>query len=287
MTEWREWPSWRRLAAIARAPITGAAAAGSLAATNLADLVESIGKYAPEAYPKAVQEISLELVERQPAIAPLVTIVNTVFLHVSDPPEALAADLRATAERMATSATVLARVGAALVPAGSSVLTAGGSGSVRDLLMLAAGSRTFSVACAETMPYGEGIELAADLAAAGLRVEVVPDDQVPDAVPGIDLVVVGAAALGPAAAMNAVGTALIAERARVFAVPVYLVASIDKVLPAPLFDRAVTAGAAAGQFEPVPLDLVTAVVTELGILEPLGAGKLAAERTVARELTVR
>jgi translation initiation factor 2B subunit (eIF-2B alpha/beta/delta family) len=284
MTEWREWPSWRRLSAIARAPITGAAAAGSLAATNLADLVDAIGKYAPEAYPKGVKEISLELIERQPAIAPLVTIVNTVFLHLSDPPEALAAELRATAERMATSASVLSRVGAALVPAGSSVLTAGGSGSVRDLLTLAADSRSFSVACAETMPYGEGIELAADLAAAGLRVEVVQDDQVADTVPGIDLVIVGAAAVGPDAAMNVVGTARIAQRARFFAVPVYLVASVDKTLPAPLFERAVAAGAAAGQFEPVPLELVSAVVTELGILEPLGAGKLAAERTVAPAL---
>jgi translation initiation factor 2B subunit (eIF-2B alpha/beta/delta family) len=284
MTEWREWPSWRRLAAIARAPITGAAAAGSLAATNLADLVESIGKYAPEAYPRAVKEISLELIDRQPAIAPLVTIVNAVFLHDSDPPEALAAELRRTADRMAASASVLSRVGAALVPAGASVLTAGGSGSVRDLLMLAGDSRSFSVACAETMPYGEGIELAADLAAAGLRVEVLPDEQVADAVPGIDLVIVGAAAVGPDAAMNAVGTARIAERARYFSVPVYLVASIDKALPAPLFERAVAAGSAAGQFEPVPLASVSAVVTELGILEPLGAGKLASERSVARAL---
>jgi translation initiation factor 2B subunit (eIF-2B alpha/beta/delta family) len=284
VTEWREWPSWRRLSAIARAPITGAAAAGSLAATNLADLVDSIGKYAPEAYPKAVTEIALELVDRQPAIAPLVTIVNTVFLHLSDPPEMLAEHLRATADRMATSASVLSRVGAALVPAGTSVLTAGGSGSVRDLLMLAADSRPFSVACAETMPYGEGIELAADLAAAGLRVEVIPDDQVADTVPGIDLVIVGAAAVGPDAAMNAAGTSGIAQRARYFSVPVYLVASIDKVLPAPLFERAVAAGTAAGQFEPVPLALVTAVVTELGILEPLGAGKLATERIVAPAL---
>ncbi len=284
MTEWREWPSWRRLAAIARAPITGAAAAGSLAATNLADLVDSIGKYAPEAYPRAVKEVSLELLERQPAIAPLVTIVNTVFLNLADPPELLAAELRATAERMARSASVLSKVGAALVPAGSTVLTAGGSGSVRDLLILAGDSRSFSVACAETMPYGEGIELAADLAAAGLRVEVIPDDQVADAVPGIDLVIFGAAAVGPDAAMNAVGTAAIAERARFFSVPVYLVASIDKALPAPLFERAVAAGTAAGQFEPVPLRSVSAVVTELGILEPLGAGKLAAERTVAKAL---
>jgi len=182
---------------------------------------------------------------------------------------------------------VLSRVGAALVTGGSSVLTVGGSGSVRDLLILAGDSRSFSVVCAATMPFGEGLELAADLAAAGLMVEVIPDDQVIDTVPGVDLVVVGAAALGPHAAMNAVGTLEIAERASVFGVPVYLVASIEKALPEALFRRAVEAGAAAGQFEPIPLALATAVVTEMGILESRAAGQLAAERRVAPALLRR
>jgi translation initiation factor 2B subunit (eIF-2B alpha/beta/delta family) len=264
--------------------VTGAAAAGSLVAESLADLIESIGKYAPEAYPDAVTEIARTLVERQPAIAPIVTIVNTVFLNLDSDADVLATEVRAAGERMATSASVLSRVGAALVPEGSTVLTVGGSGSVRDLLILAGDSRAFSVACAATMPFGEGLELAADLAAAGLMVEVIPDDQVLDTVPGVDLVVVGAAALGPFASMNAVGTLRIAERASVFGIPVYTVASVEKALPAELFERAVEAGTALGQFEPIPLALSTVVVTEFGNLEPRAAGKLAAERRVAPSL---
>lgn len=284
MTEWRAWPSYRRLSAIARAPVTGAAAAGNLVAESLADLVESIGKYAPEAYPEAVTEIARSLLERQAAIAPIVAIVNTVFLNLDGEAEELAAQVRAAGERMAASASVLSRVGAALVPEGVTVLTVGGSGSVRDLLILAGDSRRFSVACTATMPFGEGLELAADLAAAGLMVEVVPDDQVLDTVPGVDLVVVGAAALGPFASMNAIGTLRIAERAAVIGVPVYTVASVEKALPAVLFERAVAAGAALGQFEPIPLALSTLVVTEMGNLEPRAAGKLAAERRVAPAL---
>jgi translation initiation factor 2B subunit (eIF-2B alpha/beta/delta family) len=255
-----------------------------LVAESLADLIESIGKFASEAFPGAISEIARELLERQAAIAPIVTIVNTVFLHERSDPEELAAEVRAVGERMAMSASVLSRVGAALVTEGSSVLTVGGSGSVRDLLTLAGDTRSFSVVCAATMPFGEGLELAADLAAAGLVVEVIPDDQVLDAVPGVDLAVVGAAALGPYASMNAVGTLRIAERAAMFGVPVYTVASIEKALPAALFQRAVAAGSEAGQFEPIPLALSTAVVTEMGILEPRAAGRLAEERSVAPAL---
>ena len=41
VTEWVQWPSWRRLVAIARAPVArSAAATGGLAASSLAELVE-------------------------------------------------------------------------------------------------------------------------------------------------------------------------------------------------------------------------------------------------------
>ena len=43
MVEWRDWPSWRRLNAIARLPVSGAAAAGGLAAGSMAEFIETLG----------------------------------------------------------------------------------------------------------------------------------------------------------------------------------------------------------------------------------------------------
>ncbi len=288
MTEWRQWPSWRRLAAIARAPISGpAAAAGSLAAGSLADLIESLEEYAPSAYPVAVREIADLLLEQQPSLAPLVGLVNAVYLGLDQKPAELAGALRDMERRMAESAGVLSAVGAPLVEEGSVVLTHGASGSVQDMLVEAARERRFFVACAATMPLGEGIELAADLAAAGLAVEVVPDDQVEETVAGVDQVLVGANAFGPEHVMNTMGSAAVAREAASLRVPFNVIASLEKALPAPLFERAVRAGVAAGRFEPISLDQVTAVITEMGALDPGEAGRLAARREVSPDLLRR
>jgi len=285
MTEWTQWPSWRRLIAIARAPVgRSAAATGALAAGSLAELVESLEEYAPEAYPGAVRAVADELMDRCAAVAPLVSLVNMVYLALEDGPEALATQLRLVERRMAASSGILARVGAPLIEEGGIVLTHGGSGSVQALLVHTAESRRFFVSCVATLPEGEGIELAADLAAAGLAVEVTPDDQVFEILPDIDLVVVGADALGPRRLMSSAGTAALAAEARPLGVPFYVLASVDKVLPAPLFERAVVAGRLDGRYEATDLALVTAVVTELGVLDPREAAGLAEDREVSPAL---
>ncbi len=287
MTEWKSWPSWRRLVAIARARSGGsAAAAGSLAAGSLAELVEGIGEYAPDAFPSAVREIVDELIVNRPVMAPIVTLANAVYLGIPLGPARLATELRLIERRMAASTGILAEVGAALVGDGVTVLTHGGSASVKGMLLRAAELRDFSVSCAATLPLGEGIELAADLANEGLRVEVVPDDQATEALPGVDLVVMGANAFGPDQVLNVAGSGEIVDEAAELGLPVYLVASVEKALPGPLFERAVAAAAGSGEFEPIPLSRVTSVVTEIGVLDPIAAGTLAAERRVASELAV-
>jgi translation initiation factor 2B subunit (eIF-2B alpha/beta/delta family) len=285
VTEWTQWPCWRRLVAIARAPAgRSAVATGALAAASLAELVEGLAEYAPEDYPRAVQEIAEELAERRAAVAPLVSLVNTVYLTLGAGMPALAAELHGVERRMAASAGILARVGAELIEEDGIVLTHGGSGSVQALLTHAAESRRFFVSCLATLPEGEGIELAADLAAAGLHVEVAPDDQVAEVLPDVDLVVVGADALGPRRLMSAAGTASLAAETHSLGVPFYVLASVDKALPAPLFERAVAAGRIDGRYEATDLGLVTAVVTERGVLDPREAADLAEDREVSPAL---
>ena len=282
--EWRDWPSWRRLNAIARLPVGGAAAAGGLAAGSLAEFIETLAEYSPSSYPTAVRNVAEDLVGRQPAIAPIVGMVNTVFLHLEDGPDRLSALLRDMERRIATSEGLLGGVGAPLVEPGFGVLTFGASGSVRAVLTEAAVSKSFFVSCAATLPEGEGVEMAADLAAAGVSVELIPDDEIGEVMLGCDLVLLGTSAIGPAAAMNIAGSAHVTTEARSMRVPVYLVASVEKALPGPLFDRAVEAGAREGRYEPIPLGSLRSVVTEFGVLMPEAAGSLAAEIEVAPEL---
>jgi translation initiation factor 2B subunit (eIF-2B alpha/beta/delta family) len=285
MVEWRDWPSWRRLNAIARLPVGGAAAAGGLAAGSMAEFIETLMEYTPTSYPAAVHNVAEDLAARQPAIAPIVGMVNAVFLHLEDGPVALAALLRDMERRITMSESLLGEVGSGLVEKGAGVLTFGASGSVRAVLTSAGVSRHIFVSCATTLPDGEGVEMAADLAAAGVPVELIPDDEIGEVLLGCDLVLLGTSAIGPDAAMNIAGSALLTKEALELLVPLYLVASVEKVLPGPLFDRAVGAGALSGRYEPIPLSNLTAVVTEFGVLNASAAGGLAAELEVAPELT--
>jgi len=285
MMEWRDWPSWRRLNAIARLPVGGAAAAGGMAAGSMAEFIETLSEYAPSAYPTAVRHVAEDLIQRQPAIAPIVGMVNTIFLHLEDGPGALADHLRDMERRISMSPSLLGEVGAGLIEPGAGVLTFGGSGSVKAVLTVAGRTRSLFVSCATTLPDGEGVEMAADLAATGVSVELIPDDEIAEVVLGCDLVLMGTSAIGPHRAMTIFGSSLVTKEARSAAVPLYLVASVEKVLPGPLFDRAVGAGSMEGRYEPISLSDVTAVVTEFGVLNPEAAGGLAAEIEVAPALT--
>ncbi|MDX1690502.1 MAG: hypothetical protein R3290_05730 [Acidimicrobiia bacterium] len=281
MSEWRTWPSWRRLAAITRAPDTGAAAVGALVAGSLAELVEGISAYHPEEFDEAIVEIADEILERRPGMAPLVTLVNTVHLAAGSGAAALVKELRSIERRSIRSTALLGRIGAGLVEPGASVLTVGGSGSVRALLTEAASQRRVFVSCVASMPSGEGVELAATLTGDGLPVEVVSDDEAAEAVGGVDLVLTGAAAVGPESFVNVPGTLAVVDAAVELDIPRYLVVSIEKALPEPLFGRAVAAGRRQTE---VPLGRMSAVVTELGPLDPRALGKLASEREVAGRL---
>ena len=283
--EWRDWPSWRRLNAIARLPVGGATAAGGMAAGAMAEFVETLSEYSPESYPVAVRNVAEDLIRRQPAIAPIVGMVNAVFLHLDDGPTSLAALMRDMERRITRSSTLLSDVGASLVEAGAGVLTFGGSGSVRAVLTEAGRSRAFFVSCATTLPDGEGVEMAADLAAAGVSVELIPDDEIDEVMLGCDLVLMGTSAIGPDTAMNISGSAKVTRQAKEMAVPLYLVSSVEKALPGPLFDKAIDVGVREGRYEQIQLSDLTAVITEFGILNPEAAGLLAAELEVAPQLT--
>jgi translation initiation factor 2B subunit (eIF-2B alpha/beta/delta family) len=283
VTEWLDWPSYRRLGALVRSPDGGAAEVGALAATDLADFIEALVRSAPECYPDAVEQVAREIVLRQPAVAPLVALANAVLLAIDGGPGIAAAEARGFQKRLAASVEILSTVGAALIPERGAVLTHGASSSVRAALVAARG-KGIRVVCAASPIIDEARRMAADLSAAGIPVEVVADSQVPDTLYAIDLVIVGAHALGPESAINGAGTAALAKEASNVGVRVLVLASADKALPAPLFDRAASAATASPALEVVRLAAFDSVVTELGVLDPEGARRLAESHPVSPRL---
>lgn len=283
MTDWLDWPSYRRLGSLLRTPEGGAAEIGSRAATDLADFVEALNRFAPECYPEAVEAIAAEIVERQPALAPLVALANAVFLAIEDGPAVVAAEARGFQKRLAASVEILSTVGAALLPDGGSVLTYGWSSSVRAALSLAR-DKALRVVCSASPGSPEGRLMAADLAGVGLAVEVVDDAMVVDTLFAVDLVVIGANAIGPDGVVAVAGTGALAKEASNVGVRVIVLASADKALPTPLFDRASAAALMSPALEVVRLGSFASIVTELGVLDPDGVRRLADGKAVAPRL---
>ncbi|HXV94788.1 MAG TPA: hypothetical protein VD813_15900, partial [Pseudonocardia sp.] len=185
--------------------------------------------------------------------------------------------------------------------AGKRVLTLSRSGAV-EAALAAARPRPPAVVVLESRPGGEGVGVAERLAAAGLRVILVPDAAVAWAIAehGIEAVLVGADTVLPpprGAVVNKTGTRPAALAARAAGVPVWAVAACDKVAPAarhgtaprplPPPDERADAGALyaaaaaveveAPLFEATPADLVTAVITERGPLTPAEVAAVARE----------
>jgi hypothetical protein len=137
------------------------------------------------------------------------------------------------------------------------------------------------ISCSEGRPVLEGREMAVALAAAGARVTLCTDAALGSSIDGADAVLVGADAVGSKAVLNKIGTRMLAAAAGSCGVAVYVLATGDKLaMPALWPHLSVRTGAPAEvwehpspgvqvvnpYFEETRLDLVTAVITDSGVL---------------------
>ena len=284
MTEWREWSAWRQVGAAAVDEVGSAATVGAAAARAVAALARNVADHAPEVFPEPLGDAVELLIEHQPVMAPIANLRNVVYLALPGGPIEVAEAATDLADRLEASTRLIGKTGAELITEGSTVLIHSASTSVRSVLEEAKRRVAFHVCCTEAMPIGEGIEMAADLTAIGFDVEVLADPVAIELLPGMDLVLAGADAIGPGSAINKTGTTALARRAQAMGVPFYLVAAVEKVLPARLFDRAVGRLRSEGLAEVISLDWFTAIVSDVGVLEPQEAVELAAGRPVAVQL---
>ncbi|HKZ30578.1 MAG TPA: hypothetical protein VJ482_13220 [Acidimicrobiia bacterium] len=284
MTEWREWSAWRQVGAAALDEVGSAVTVGTAAARAVAELARNVADHAPEAFPEPISDAVELLLDHQSVMAPIANLRNVVYLALPGGPNEVAVAATDLAERLEASTRLIGKTGAELITEGSTVLIHSASSSVRSVLEQAKSRVAFNVCCTEAMPIGEGIEMAADLTAIGFDVEVLDDDVAIELLPGMDLVMAGADAIGPGSAINKTGTAALARRARAIGVPFYLVAAVEKVLPAQLFERAVGRLMRESLAEVIALDWFTAVVSDMGILKPREVVELAAGRPVAERL---
>lgn len=266
-----------RIVAIAEDRESGASALLGQAVTVLA---QALADGVP------IRAVAREICRAQPSMAPL---WNAAL-------EAIAAEhaperFERFSRRIARAGAAVARVGADhLAGPGESgplrVVTVSQSGSVAAVLEAVHQRRPVHLSCGEGRPALEGRRMAAHMAARGLTVTFYSDAAIGHALGGADAVIVGADAISPDWFLNKSGTRMLASAASLVGVPVYVVATRDKFVAPPVARRLTMREGATHEiwdvppagvtvrnpyFEATPLDLLTSVITDAGLL---GAGMI-------------
>ena len=144
----------------------------------------------------------------------------------------------------------------------ATVLTHSASATVRETLLHA---RPEQVICTVSRPLEEGRAFADELTAAGLRVELVEDEDAPDALGEASLFLVGADTVFRCGTLcNKVGTRRLSAAAAEEMVPTIVACEVIKLAPIEAGDAPALEGVAGTLFDLTPPELVDAVVTEEG-----------------------
>jgi translation initiation factor 2B subunit (eIF-2B alpha/beta/delta family) len=139
------------------------------------------------------------------------------------------------------------------------VMTHSASGTVHEALVHTPPQRVF---CTVSEPGGEGRRLAAALRAEGIEVELIADDEGPDAARESDLVLLGAdTVFRDGSLINKIGTGRIASAAKDAGVAVIVACEIFKLAP---FDPQPPT---EDTFDLIPAAMIDRVVTEEGAVE--------------------
>ncbi len=240
-----------------------------------------------EGWRERLLSLTRRILDAQPAMAPIITLLNHLWLKLEqvDEPEPVRVALAAELEQMGLETELrldrLAEACSDRLPDGDTILVHSYSSTVlRALLAAHEAGKGIQILCSEGRPALEGVRLAEALAAAAVPVQLCVDAALPGLMREAALVLVGADAVVEDGAINKIGTYPLALAAKAMARPFYIAASLDKLLPpslAPLLripDRPQaeiweaehpTLQVRNRYFEITPLDMITGVITEAGL----------------------
>jgi len=260
--------------------LDAAAAIGLLANENTAD---------DERFTALLEEAARSLIKAQPVMAPIVNLVDLILREsdTSTPSENLARRVARGCSEFATriqeANASIRRKATALIRDGDTVLTHSFSSAVLSTLRAAHGQgRRLQVICTESRPVNEGVTLARELAAAGIRVRLIIDAAAPTFLPQTDVVLVGADGVTTHGLVNKTGTLGLALSASMHKTDLYALCGTAKFLPAAAPglpqdardpDEVLAAPPADitpvnNYFDVTPLTYCTGLVTETGVLQP-------------------
>ena len=255
---------------------------------------------------RLVMETCVALVLAQPDMTSLLRLASDALAAARNTTDALRV-LKSVEEaaltfieRAGAAANEAARHAANFIPSGRAVLTHSRSSTVLAALVEARRQgKEFSVISTESRPMLEGRVLAEALAVEGVRVSLITDAAAARMLDEVDLVLVGADKVTPDHLLNKIGTRMIALAARERGVPAYGVCDTSKFIDADYLIASARDQLSADElwpeapegvvvvnryFEPTPLALLAAIITEQGKLTPEETARRAERASIDIEL---
>ncbi|HNP85329.1 MAG TPA: translation initiation factor eIF-2B [Kouleothrix sp.] len=284
-----EGTSFEAIAALAADNHSGAAHIASRAADILAQRAASGQAPSAEAFRREMLLMGRALIRAQPVVAPLITLVNMVLwrieqgespLHLHQAVEKVVDDFK---RQLRLHALHVAEETLGLIREGCKIVTLSFSSTIQHALIHAQrAGRRFEVVCAEALPGSAGREAVQLLRNRGVAATLYDDIAAVAAIATADLVLVGADMLTIDGLVNKAGTLAMAKAARAAGTPFYTLCGSEKFVPPgfwlderergfePKEAQQYTPQLGGLPFDFVPLELLSGIVTEEGILPIAG-----------------
>lgn len=279
--------------------LSGARELARKGAQVLIALAEGSKAVSGEEFRRELLKTGQALIKAQPSMASLVNLVNRSLFAVPEEMDleegkrALVATAAGYADHLERSIEQIAQVLFPLIPDGALVLTHSFSSTLLAAFLHAKQEgRYFTVLCTESRPQCEGRALAERLAQAGGETRLVVDALAPSMTKEADLVLVGADSVSTQGLTNKVGTYPLALAARAHQVPFYVLCGTEKFVPAgytlpkesPKDSKEVwphhpqKVEVINRYFDLTPLEYLTGIVTEEGMLSPTEVREIISKR---------
>lgn len=243
----------------------------------------------PAPLKKKLVQTARALIDSQPAMAPVFHLSNTVLLSIekSQSAEDIRKDCQAALDHfektLCDSAAAIADSVFDLIPPGELIFAYSFSSTVVSALLNARSrGRYFRVACTEARPSLEGRKLASRLASGGIEVIHTFDNAMSLVLPNCSTAFMGCDCVGRPGVVNKVGSWMLAVGCRELGIPLYALSGTEKFVnddrlfefekherPGEEVWDAVPKGVRVlnHQFDLVPFNLLSGLVTERGILK--------------------
>ncbi len=229
------------------------------------------------------------LVKAQPAMAPIFNLANKALLGIEGRREleemrqAVRLTCRHFVSQLESAGEMIGKLASDLIHDEMTIMTYSYSSTVLKALLLAkAVGKRFDVICTESRPMREGITLATKLAREGIAVKLIIDAAIFSFLPEVQMVLVGGDTLWPGGLVNKIGTSGLALAAKTLVIDVYALCGSEKFLPAnysPQSEELKDPGEILTEnianvtvlnyyFDLTPLEYLTGVVTEKGVMTP-------------------